>query len=302
MKTKLRSVLLALAAIVFLVSCAMLIHRFIEYHQGEQVYNEAAELVQLPDLSAIATPESVPEPTPEQAEQPAVSEPPAAEAPAEEQQMEEQTQPEPTPELTPEPVWVDPYADALRSMDFTALRQANEDVLGWIVIPNTNLSYPLVQGEDNEYYLNHTWRNGKNSVGAIFMDYRCSGDLTDFHTIIYGHRMNNRSMFGQLHQYKNADYLAAHPYVYIANDYGSHSFEVFAVYEASSANTYYMDFQNDAEKQAFIDYCLEKSAVDTGVVPTIYDKILTLSTCTGNGHSTRWVVQARWKGQEPPQE
>ena len=186
-------------------------------------------------------------------------------------------------------------------MDFSALRQQNPDVLGWILIPGTRVSYPVVQGTDNSYYLNHTWRGGKNSVGAIFMDCRNSGDLSDFNTIIYGHRMNNRSMFGTLSQYKSRSYWQAHPYVYLTDDSGTHRYEIFAAGEVSvDSDVYRLGLRSSSGRQSFLDSCLSLSALNTGVMPHVYDKVLTLSTCTGNGHATRWVVQAVCPG-PPPQ-
>lgn len=259
-------VILALAA-VLLVSGGMVVRRLVEYRLGDQEYEEAQELVQLPDLDTIPQPDE-----------------------SQEEPQEEQ------------PVYVDPYADALAAMDFSALREVNSDVLGWILIPGTNLSYPLLQGDDNQYYLNHTWRKSYNSVGAIFMECRNSADLSDFNTIIYGHRMNNRSMFGILHQYSSQSYWKAHPYIYITDDNGSHRYQVFAAYEVSTSGAaYQISFSGDASKQAFLDECLSQSVIDTGVTPHVYDKILTLSTCTGDGHATRWVVQAVLPGTPPAQ-
>lgn len=267
MKRKIRRGLIVLLALIFVGSLGMVIYRTMEYKEGEEIYAEAAELVQLPDLSDL--PDPVLEETVETEE-------------------------------TDAPVYVDPYADALRNMDFAALREVNSDVLGWILIPNTVISYPLVQGDDNQYYLKHTWKKWTSAVGAIFLEYQNSPDFSDFNTIIYGHRMNNGSMFASLKNYKKQSYWAAHPYVYITDDNGSHKYEIFAAYEVSTAGTtYQIGFSGDASKQAFLDYCLGQSVIDTGITPTVHDKILTLSTCTGNGHATRWVVQARLKGVAP---
>ena len=185
-------------------------------------------------------------------------------------------------------------------VDFTALAAVNPDVTAWLYGPDTGISYPVVQGTDNSYYLDHTWRGGKNSVGAIFMDYRNSGDLSDFNTIIYGHRMNNRSMFGTLSQYKSRSYWQAHPYVYLTDDSGTHRYEIFAAGEVSvDSDVYRLGLRSNSGRQSFLDSCLSLSALNTGVTPHVYDKVLTLSTCTGNGHATRWVVQAVCPGQAP---
>ena len=269
---KLRLLLTAALALVLAVSVGMLIRQNIQYREGEEAYAEAEALVELPDLSQLPRPEPVPE-----------------EAPSEE-------------EIAPEeqPVYVDPYADALRNMDFSALREVNSDVLGWILIPGTAVSYPVVQGTDNDYYLNHTWKKWTSVVGSIFLECQNSRDLSDFNTIIYGHRMNNGSMFASLKNYKKQSWWSDHPCVYITDDSGSHKYEIFAAYEVSTeGETYRLGFGSDREKQAFIDYCLAQSVIDTGVVPRTYDRILTLSTCTGQGHATRWVVQALLRGEAP---
>ena len=269
MNKKIRRILMAVLGLIFIGSVAMVIYRGIQYREGEETYAEAESLVDLPDLTDL------PEPT--------------LEEPEEETEIpQEQT------------VYVDPYADALRNMDFTALREVNGDVLGWILIPGTVISYPLLQGDDNSYYLNHTWKKWTSVVGAIFMEHTNSPDLQDFNTIIYGHRMNNGSMFASLKYYKKQSYWSSHPYVYITDDNGSHRYEIFAAYEVSTAgDTYKLGFPTEQSKQTFIDYCLGQSVIDTGITPTVYDRILTLSTCTGNGHATRWVVQARLKGEVP---
>lgn len=153
MKRKIRRGLMVLLALIFVGSLGMVIYRTMEYKEGEEIYAEAAELVQLPDLSDL------PDPVLEETEE---------------------------TEETDAPVYVDPYADALRNMDFAALREVNSDVLGWILIPNTVISYPLVQGDDNQYYLKHTWKKWTSAVGAIFLEYQNSPAFSDFNTTFTG--------------------------------------------------------------------------------------------------------------------
>lgn len=279
MKPKFRKALAALLAVVCALCLGRTALQLVQYRQGDETYAQAEELAGLPDLSDLPVVDftggsgSVSS---------SASTAGAGEAPEE------------------VPVWQDPYAQALKDMDFSALRQQNPDVLGWILIPGTRVSYPVVQGTDNSYYLDHTWRGGKNSVGAIFMECRNSSDLSDFNTIIYGHRMNNRSMFGTLSQYKSRSYWQAHPYVYLTDDSGTHRYEIFAAGEVSvDSDVYRLGLRSDSSRQSFLDSCLALSALNTGVTPHTYDKVLTLSTCTGNGHATRWVVQAVCPGQAP---
>ena len=279
MKPKFRKALAALLAVICALCLGRTALQLVQYRQGDETYAQAEELAGLPDLSDLPVVDftggsgSVSS---------SASTDGAGEAPEE------------------VPVWQDPYAQALKDMDFSALRQQNPDVLGWILIPGTRVSYPVVQGTDNSYYLDHTWRGGKNSVGAIFMECRNSSDLSDFNTIIYGHRMNNRSMFGTLSQYKSRSYWQAHPYVYLTDDSGTHRYEIFAAGEVSvDSDVYRLGLRSDSSRQSFLDSCLSLSALNTGVTPHVYDKVLTLSTCTGNGHATRWVVQAVCPGQAP---
>jgi sortase B len=279
MKPKFRKALAALLAVICALCLGRTALQLVQYRQGDETYAQAEELAGLPDLSDLPVVDFT-------GGSGSVSSSASADGAGE------------APEEVP--VWQDPYAQALKDMDFSALRQQNPDVLGWILIPGTRVSYPVVQGTDNSYYLDHTWRGGKNSVGAIFMDYRNNGDLSDFNTIIYGHRMNNRSMFGTLSQYKSRSYWQAHPYVYLTDDSGTHRYEIFAAGEVSvDSDVYRLGLRSDSSRQSFLDSCLALSALNTGVTPHTYDKVLTLSTCTGNGHATRWVVQAVCPGQAP---
>lgn len=196
------------------------------------------------------------------------------------------------------PVEDDPYMETLKETNLEALREVNEDVLGWIMIPDTPLDYPLVQGEDNEYYLERDWKGEKNVAGSIFLEQINDKDFKHFNTVIYGHRMKNGSMFGSLRHYSQKSYWEQHPYIYIYDDAGAHRYEIFAAYEATLEGcTYQVELADDESKQLFLNNCVGYSDIDTGVVPAIEDRIITLSTCTGKGYESRWVVQARRKGE-----
>ena len=241
MKPNFRKALTALLAVVCALCLGRTALQLVQYRQGDETYAQAQELAGLPDLPAADVTDGSGEASG------------SAGADGEGEAPEEV------------PVWQDPYAQALKDMDFSALRQQNPDVLGWILIPGTRVSYPVVQGTDNSYYLDHTWRGGKNSVGAIFMECRNSSDLSDFNTILYGHRMNNRSMFGTLSQYKSRSYWQAHPYVYLTDDSGTHRYEIFAAGEVSvDSDVYRLGLRSSSGRQSFLDSCLSLSALNTG--------------------------------------
>src|SRR5699024_10196815 len=82
------------------------------------------------------------------------------------------------------------------TVDFDALRAINEDVVAWVYIEDTGINYPVVQGEDNEYYLHHTFERKENFSGAIFMDITCHPDFTSDNSILFGHNLRTGEMFG----------------------------------------------------------------------------------------------------------
>ena len=265
MKEWLRKGLIIGLVLVLLGSIGISVYKSIQSQKSAQTYDEAKELVNADNLQ-----ESRPEP---------------------ESAAAEQEEPEVWQEA---PVYDDPYMDTLEEMDLAALREINPYVVGWIVIPDTQLDYPLMYSGDNQYYLEHTWKKEPSSAGSIFLEQYNSTDLSDFNTIVYGHRMLNGSMFASLKYYNQQDYWNSHPYVYILDDAGAHRYEIFSAYEASvTGSTYRLGITEDADKQSFLDDCLSWSVIDTDVIPTVRDRILTLSTCTGKGYETRWVVQAR---------
>ena len=283
MQKKMKKAMMILLMTVLLVSLGMTGYSRYQAYLSEKAYREAQEL-------AEQNAQRQPTPVEKEEEKPPEPEEPIRD-PVEEPQPPQPEEPEVWREA---PVTDDPYMDQLKSVDLAALREVNPDVVGWIVIPGTKVEYPLMQGEDNDYYLKHTWKKKASSAGSIFLEKTISPDLSDFNTIVYGHRMINNSMFGSLKYYKKQTYWAEHPYVYIVDDAGVHRYEIFSAYEASvKGYTYQISFADETGKETFLDKCMGWSVIETGVTPTIRDRILTLSTCTGTGYETRWVVQAR---------
>lgn len=208
----------------------------------------------------------------------------------------EAVEPSPAPSATTSPEEDAPGAeekvDAPSGMDLSPLQEVNTDVVGWIEIPGV-LSYPLLQGGDNAYYLSHAWNGEENAAGAVFLDWRADAGLGGFNTLIYGHRMRNETMFGCLKHYKDAAFWNENPSVTIFNEDGIWQYDIYAAYEVGlTAEVYRQVFSSPEEKQDFIQYGLERSVIDTGITPTTGDSIITLSTCSGSGSDTRWVVQA----------
>ena len=284
-KKALKTVLTVILAVVFLSVGGMLVLRLCEGYAARQDHQQAVQLAAVPEVEPTPEPTPIPVSTPQPTYAPAV-----------------EPTPEPVPEPTPRPA-VSGDTDFLAEIDLDALRQTNPDVVGWIAIPGTELSYPLMQGEDNQYYLTHSWTKKKSAVGSIYLDYRNSEDMSDFNSIIYGHRMSDGSMFNSLRHYKDQSYWEEHPSIYIVTDEGILCYDVFSAYEADAVNgsTYRLGLEEAKGQQAYINYCSRRSVVESDVAPQPGDHIITLSTCVSMGaqYDTRWVVQAVRSGNTP---
>ena len=146
-------------------------------------------------------------------------------------------------------------------IDFDALRTINQNVVGWIVVPGTGISYPIVQGTDNRHYLHHTFAGERNASGAIFLDYRNSADFSDSRIIIHGHNMRDGSMFAPLHGWAGDRFM-------IHTQDGVLEFEVFSRQTVAATHDIY-----------------QLHGTEDGV------QMMTLSTCVSGRPSMRFVVQ-----------
>lgn len=183
-------------------------------------------------------------------------------------------------------------ADLQVMQAISTLKEDNEEVIGWITFDNMKLSYPIMQGKDNEYYLNHTFSGEVNSAGSIFMEAANAADFEDMHTIIYGHNMKNLSMFGQLKKYKTEEFYDEHQYFTIYTEEHVYRYQIFAYYDiAETGDVYMVGFGPDEEYKTFINKMLRRSYYDTGVKVSEQDKVITLSTCSTEGN--RFVLNAK---------
>lgn len=178
-------------------------------------------------------------------------------------------------------------------IDFEMLKQVNEDIIGWILFDFNGISYPILQGEDNEEYLYTLADKTENKAGSIFMDAACASDFSDVHTIIYGHNMKNLSMFGKLKYYRTkADYYKENCYFTIYTPDKICRYEIFAWYEASEDDSVYqVGFKEDEVFDSFVGQMLNRRYTDTGIRADKEDKIVTLSTCSSNGK--RFLVHGK---------
>ena len=183
----------------------------------------------------------------------------------------------------------------LTSVDFTELTKQNKDTVGWLIVNNTNVNYPVVQTTNNDYYLSHAFDRSSNSAGWVYADFRNSFDEFSSNTVIYAHGRKDKVMFGSLTNtlksswYKNTD----NQIIQFSTLKYNTMWQIISIYKIE-AESYYIttDFSSTESYQRFIDTMLSRSIYDFGVDVTTDDKLLTLSTCY-NDNGIRLVVQAK---------
>lgn len=169
------------------------------------------------------------------------------------------------------------------------------DVVGWLMIPNTRIDYPFVQGPDNDYYLNLDLNKERSPAGTIFMDYRNNSDFSDFNTIIYGHHMRNGSMFGTMQQFNNADFFEANQTgtIFLSDATYEIEFIAFAVIKPTDAVIYNPEIASSAERAAFLEHVMDVARYTREVDITENDRLVTLSTCNYEFNNARMVLIGR---------
>lgn len=181
-------------------------------------------------------------------------------------------------------------------VDFDKLKSVNEDVVGWIYVDALpDISYPIVKGKDNQTYLHQTYEKNYNFAGTIFVDYENSGDFNDCNTLVYGHNMKNGSMFGHLKKFREDDKLYKQDkYFWILTPERNYRYEIITAYTTGVNSDTYTLFKGPGEEfEKYLETIKGYSEIQTDDTDlTIKDRIVTLSTCTGN-ESTRFVVQGK---------
>lgn len=180
-------------------------------------------------------------------------------------------------------------------------RISNKEIVGWIEMPgDTEINYPVVQHEDNDYYLHYAYNGAYNPAGSIYLDYRNQVNVSsNRHTIIYGHNMESGTpMFANLLHFKDESYWKNNRYINIYTDDGMYVYEVFAAYETDPQqagvehHSWRMNFNRDDDTfLAWIDALRARSDISPKVPVEADDRILTLSTCM-NINENRYVVHA----------
>lgn len=178
-------------------------------------------------------------------------------------------------------------------VNFSELKNINNDVRGWIKLNGTNINYPFVQSNNNKYYLTHSFDKSYNSAGWLFLDYR-NNINNNKNTIIYAHGRTDKTMFGSLRNVLTNNWLKdTNNYVIkISTETENSLWQIFSTYHLPTTSDYLQtNFNNDNEFQDFINMIISRSSYNFNTSVSVNDYILTLSTCYNN--SDKMVVHAK---------
>lgn len=184
---------------------------------------------------------------------------------------------------------------------YKTLYNSNRNLIGWVKIDDTIIDYPVMQCDDNTYYLNHNFDQEEDSAGAIFLDCNCDVVRGNDNYILYGHHLSSGRMFAALESYESESFFESHRYITFDTIYEEQLFEVMYVFRSRVYNEedvvfkYYqfIDANSEEEFYSYMNEMAEMSFYDTGVTAVYGDTLLTLSTCDYNETNGRFVVVAR---------
>lgn len=179
-----------------------------------------------------------------------------------------------------------PVYHANATIDFAKLKETAPAACGWVDVPSVNISYPIVQGKDNDYYLTHAYNDKEMWGGAIFLDYTNAPDFTDDHTFVYGHHMQDGSMFAGLLEYDSKEFYdkqeaAGNNYFYIYLEDCVRVYRIFSVCDVNIDDNYdaFRYTTSAFTLKDYVDYVMSVELYDCGVDYDGTSPVLTLYTC-----------------------
>lgn len=181
------------------------------------------------------------------------------------------------------------------SVDFDKLKSKNQDVVAWLYSPDTVINYPVLQGPDNNQYLRTTLEGKRQTAGSIFIDYRNDKAFSDYNTIVYGHNMKNKSMFGSLSSYEKQSYYEKHPVIYLATPETTYEIELVAGFKTTTESEIYTRPNDFEETKALYATAKNKSSFRADSEMQEGDRLITLSTCSNGEDNNRYVVVGKIK-------
>lgn len=187
---------------------------------------------------------------------------------------------------------------------FKEIKSENTNMVAWIKIAETEINYPVMQGKNNDYYLNKNYKNKYSRNGSIFVDYRYDFSKDNQNLLIYGHNNRDGMMFNGLLEYEKEDFFNNHKTIQLITEEENKIYEIIAVfksqvYNVNDTNVFryynYIDLSDEKIFNEYINNCKKKSLYNIDLMPSFGDEVLTLSTCEYSKENGRFVVVATRK-------
>ncbi len=179
-------------------------------------------------------------------------------------------------------------------VDFAKLKEASGDVVGWIYCEGTPINYPVVFGRDNEYYLERNYLGDYDPSGAIFTDMRNERGFADYNVILYGHHMQDGSMFASLKNWYDQAYYEAHPEMWLLTPEQDYRVELFAGYLTTTDSDTYSVFSEGGERlEAYLNWAKRWSAFQSDVETPPDGHYIVLSTCAYSSDDARTALHGK---------
>lgn len=177
----------------------------------------------------------------------------------------------------------------------------NSDFVGYISIDGTGVDYPVVQGDDDVFYLTHNFDKQPEERGAIYMSSACDSSLKDFNTVLYGHNWLDTTMFSEVTKYEDIEFYKAHPIIRFNTAYEDMEWKIFAVFITNADENeddgyifnYIYPHLGGENFGGYISEVNKRTLYNTGVDINSSDKILTLSTCSRKMDLSGYRADAR---------
>lgn len=192
--------------------------------------------------------------------------------------------------ITQDYVAADEKSEVPISVDFDGLKEQCGDVVGWLYCEGTVINYPVVQAEDNEYYLHRMLDGSYNANGTLFMDCRNDPNLGGLNTVIYGHHMRSGAMFKVLDDYSDQEFYEQHPVMWFLTEQRAYRIDLLASFVTPSDSDSYKDFDTPAELAEYLAEAVSKSYFASDIPLDGVERIMTLSTCAYSYDNARTVV------------
>lgn len=199
---------------------------------------------------------------------------------------------------------VDTEEKTERMLKLEELQKENEDIVAWLEIDGTSIDYPILQAEDNSYYLNHDYQKKYAGTGSIFLDKDVDINLPSSNFLMYGHRNKRGLMFEELLNYKDENFYKEHKTIRFTTTLEDAEYEIIAVfysrvYYKDEKNVfryyYFINAENEEEYNDYVENAKKASIYDTGITAKYGEQLLTLSTCEYSQDNGRFVVIAKKK-------